>query len=116
MEAVCKGASDAGGLTVGLLPGRDPALANPYVTVPIPTGLGSGRNLAVALGGRVVIAIGGSHGTLSEIAFALEAGRPVVGLGTWKAQDREGTTPAIRYANQAMEAVQLALEAVETEA
>ena len=83
MESVCRGASEGGGLTVGILPVEDPSLANPWVKVRIPTGMGSARNRLVALAGGAVVAVGGSYGTLSEIAFALDAGRPVCSLGSW---------------------------------
>ena len=81
--AVCRGAVEAGGLTVGILPGRDRAEANPWVTVAVPTGLGETRNALVVMGADAVIAFPGVYGTLSEVAFALLAGTPVVGLGTW---------------------------------
>ena len=83
MEAVCRGAKSAGGLTVGILPGRDPAAANRWVDVVIATGLGEARNALVVGSAAAVIAIEGEYGTLSEIALALRAGIPVVGLGTW---------------------------------
>jgi uncharacterized protein (TIGR00725 family) len=83
MEAACRGAREAGGTVLGVLPGSDPADANPFVNIAIPTGLGSGRNRIVALAGFALVAVGGRHGTLSEIAFALEAGRPVCAFGTW---------------------------------
>ncbi len=82
MEAVCRGATDAGGRTIGILPSADPADANAYVDVPIATGLGDARNALVALNGAGVIAIDGAYGTLSEIALSLNADRPVVGLDT----------------------------------
>jgi len=84
MEAACRGARMAGGLTLGILPGEDPAAANPFVDVAIATGLGEARNVIVACTARAVVAIGGRYGTLSEIAFALKHGVPVVGVGTWK--------------------------------
>jgi uncharacterized protein (TIGR00725 family) len=83
MAAACKGARSAGGLTVGILPGTAATDANPWVDVRLPTGLGEGRNLLVARGADAVVAIGGEYGTLSEIAFALRAGKPVIGLETW---------------------------------
>jgi hypothetical protein len=83
MEAACRGAAQAGGLTVGLLPGADASEANPWVQVAIPTGLGEARNAIVAVAGGGVIAVGGEYGTLSEIALALKAGKRVAGLGTW---------------------------------
>ena len=84
MEAACRGARLAGGLTVGILPGDDPSTANPYVDVAIATGLGEARNAVVARTAQAVVAIGGRYGTLSEIAFALKRGLPVVGVNTWR--------------------------------
>jgi uncharacterized protein (TIGR00725 family) len=83
MEAACRGARDAGGTTIGILPGTDRSAANPYVDVAIPSGLGEARNALVVRAADALIAIGGAYGTLSEIAFALKAGKRVVGLGTW---------------------------------
>lgn len=83
MEAVCRGARDKGGLTIGILPRDSRRDANPYVEVPIVTGMGSARNLAVVKSAQAVIAIGGQYGTLSEIAHARQAGLPVIGLKTW---------------------------------
>jgi uncharacterized protein (TIGR00725 family) len=83
MEAACRGAKDAGGTTVGILPGSDRAAANPFVDVAIPTGLGEARNALVVRAADALIAVGGGYGTLSEIALALKAGKPVVGVGTW---------------------------------
>lgn len=85
MEAACEGAAQAGGLTVGILPGSDASDSppNPYVAVPIYTGLGEARNTIVVRTARVVIAIGGCFGTLSEIGFALAIGRPVILLHSW---------------------------------
>lgn len=83
MEAACEGAKKAGGLTIGILPGSDPASGNRWLDVAVPTGMGSMRNRIVALAGRAVVAIGGRYGTLSEIAFALDAGRRVCSIGGW---------------------------------
>jgi len=83
MEAACRGAVDAGGATIGILQGTDSAEANPYVTSAIATGMGSSRNRIIALSGEVVVAVGGGYGTLSEIAFALQVGRPVCAFGRW---------------------------------
>jgi uncharacterized protein (TIGR00725 family) len=91
MEAACRGARTAGGTTVGLLPGVDRSAANPHVDVAVPTGLGEGRNALVVRAADAVIAIGGGYGTLSEIALALRAGKPVIGLDTWEI---EGVSPA----------------------
>ena len=85
MEAACRGAQLAGGTTVGILPGKMIESGNPWLSVRLPTGMGNGRNWLVAAGAHAVIAIGGGLGTLSEIALALKAGKPVVGLGTWDA-------------------------------
>ena len=83
MEAACKGASEEGGLTIGILPGDSRRAANPYVQIPIVTGLGHARNVAVVKSSQAVIAIDGSYGTLAEIGHALQSGIPVIGLGTW---------------------------------
>ena len=84
MEAACRGARSRGGLTVGLLPGLDREAANGWVVVAVPTGLGEARNALVVRAADAVVAIGGGWGTLSEIALALKAGVPVVGIGTWE--------------------------------
>jgi uncharacterized protein (TIGR00725 family) len=83
MAAACRGAKSAGGLTIGILPGDDRAAANPWVDVAIPTGLGEARNALVVRTADAIVAVGGEYGTLSEIALALRAGKPVVGLDTW---------------------------------
>ena len=83
MAAACRGAKGAGGTTVGILPGVDPADANPWVDVVVPTGMGEARNALVVASASAVVAIGGGYGTLSEIALARRAGKTVVGLGTW---------------------------------
>jgi uncharacterized protein (TIGR00725 family) len=83
MEAACKGASDEGGLTIGILPGDNRQTANPYVKIPIVTGIGYARNVAVVKTAQAVIAIDGSYGTLTEIGHALQSGIPVIGLKTW---------------------------------
>jgi uncharacterized protein (TIGR00725 family) len=84
MEAACRGASRAGGTTVGVLPGLDRGAANPFVSVAVATGLGEARNALVVRAADALIAVGGAYGTLSEIALALKAGKPVIGLGTWE--------------------------------
>jgi uncharacterized protein (TIGR00725 family) len=84
MEAACRGAHDGGGLTVGILPGRHRAEANPHVDIAIPTGLGEARNALVVRAADAVVAVAGEYGTLSEMALALRAGIPVVGLDTWE--------------------------------
>jgi uncharacterized protein (TIGR00725 family) len=89
MAGACRGASSAGGLTVGILPGSDRASANQWVAVAIPTGIGELRNGLVVRASDAVIAIGGAHGTLSEIALALKTGVPVIGLDSWEIEGVE---------------------------
>lgn len=113
MEAACKGAMAAGGTTVGILPGSDVGDGNPYLTIALPTGLGEARNALVASAGQAVIAIGGSYGTLSEIALALKAGRKVIGLETWSASDHAAEELELHSAKDAAEAVALALTEVD---
>ena len=84
MEAVARGAADAGGVVVGLLPGTDRADANPHVTVAIPTGLGELRNGLLVRSSDVVVSVGGSWGTLSEVALAVRTGVPVVAIRGWQ--------------------------------
>jgi len=88
MEAACKGARNAGGITVGILPGTEGG--NPYLDIIIRTGLGHARNILVVLSADAVIAVGGEYGTLSEIAIALKSCRPVYGINTW---DIDGVMP-----------------------
>jgi hypothetical protein len=84
MEAASKGAKQAGGITVGILPGFSKEEANRYVDIPITTGLSHARNIIIARSADVVIAISGGYGTLSEIAIALKLGKPVFGIKTWE--------------------------------
>jgi uncharacterized protein (TIGR00725 family) len=84
MEAACRGARGAGGTTVGILPGLDRGAANEFVDVAIATGLGEARNALVVRAVDALVAVGGSWGTLSEIALAMRTGVPVVGVGTWE--------------------------------
>lgn len=113
MEAAARGAWEMGGITIGILPGKDPGEANPYIKIPIPTNLGLARNVIVVLSGRAVIAIGGGYGTLSEIALALGHGIPVVGLKTWSFSRNREAAPGIIYATTPAEAVTLAFRAVQ---
>jgi hypothetical protein len=112
MEAACRGAAEAGGVTIGLVPGNSVAEANPYCTHVVATGIGHARNLAVVSSGEVVIAIGGEWGTLSEIGFARALGRPVIALRSWSMSGRERMedAPGVVPAETAREAVELALE------
>jgi hypothetical protein len=107
MEGAARGAKEAGGTTIGILPGHDRAPGNPYLDHVVTTGMGHARNLAVVSSGDAVIAIGGGYGTLSEIGLAAKIGRPVVVLGGWELQNDDGGD-AIRYAFSALEAVSLA--------
>ncbi len=84
MEAASRGAANAGGTVVGILPQGDGHIANEFVQIPIATGMGYARNAVIAHSAEVLIAIGGSYGTLSEIAMALNLGRPVIGIHTWE--------------------------------
>jgi len=84
MEAACKGAKSAGGTTVAILPTKDGRDANAYVDVKIPTGLGYARNVLVVRASEIIVAISGKYGTLSEIAFAFNEDRYVIGINTWK--------------------------------
>jgi uncharacterized protein (TIGR00725 family) len=103
MAAACKGARAAGGLTIGLLPGTERSEANPDVTVSIATGLGYARNYAIVNTADALIAIGGEYGTLSEIGFALKAGKPVIGL-------RTHVVPDVVKVETAEQAVELAIK------
>ena len=109
MEAVCRGAKSKGGLTIGVLPGEKPSMANPWVSIPIATGIGYARNMAVVKSAQAVIAIGGNYGTLSELAYALKSNIPVIGLNTWLlSRNGQEDTPIIRV-NSAREAVDKAI-------
>lgn len=88
MEAASRGASRAGGLVLGILPGDQAEAANRWVDVPVVTGMGEARNAILVQTAAAFVAVGGSYGTLSEIAFALRRGRPVVSLGSWQVDPR----------------------------
>ena len=111
MEAAARGAKEAGGVTIGILPGHERGLANPYLDHVITTGMGHARNLAVVSSGDAVIAVGGSFGTLSEIGLAGRVGRPVVILSGWRLQNDQGTK-GIWYASSPLEAIALARQAL----
>ncbi len=106
MEAASRGAKSGGGLTIGILPHDSNKEANDYIDVPIATGLGIGRNVIIARSADALIAIGGEYGTLSEIAFALQMEKPVVGIETW---DIKG----IIHADKAADAVAKIFEILE---
>ncbi len=80
MTAVSRGAAEAGGTVVGVLPNGDWRTANPWVTIPIATGIGVARNAVIARAALALVAVGGGYGTLSEIAFGLQFGKPVLGF------------------------------------
>lgn len=100
MEAASRGAAEAGGLVVGVVPGPDPRDANAHVGVAVATGMGDARNTILANSAEAFVAIGGAYGTLSEIAFALKRGKRVVSLGSWEVD------PAIVKASSPQEAVE----------
>jgi uncharacterized protein (TIGR00725 family) len=110
MRAASRGAAGVGGATIGILPGTDPADANEFVRTPIATGLGVVRNFVVVTSADAVVAIGGRHGTLSEIGIALRMGRHVVALSSWRVEaDARLGGPAIHRAKDPREAAALAL-------
>jgi len=112
MEAACKGASSEGGVTIGILPGENRQAANSYVQIPIVTGIGYARNVAVVKSAQAVIAIGGNYGTLSEIAHALQSGIPIIGLNTWSLSRNSQPDDSIIPAQNPIEAVNIALSLV----
>jgi uncharacterized protein (TIGR00725 family) len=109
MEAVCRGAKSKGGLTVGILPGQDSGMANPWVDIPVVTGIGEARNVAVVKSAQAVIAIGGKYGTLSELAYALNSNIPVIGLNTWSLSRNGREDDSIIRVQSAAEAVDKAI-------
>lgn len=114
MEAAARGASEAGGVVVGLLPGDTRAAANPYLTAAIPTGLGEMRNALLVRSAHVLLCVGGGWGTLSELALAVRAGVPVIALQSWdpRPPGERGTADApvvVRTLDEALEALDAAL-------
>jgi uncharacterized protein (TIGR00725 family) len=107
MEAACKGAAEKGGITIGILPGNDPEEANRFVSIPIATGMGIGRNIIIVRSAGACIAIDGQYGTLSEIAYALQLQKTVITLNAWK------QVPGTIRASTADEAVKLAVLRIE---
>lgn len=104
MQAAAKGAKEAGGLTVGVLPTYEPESANPFIDIPVVTGMGHARNVVIAATAQALIAMSGAHGTLSEIAIGLKLGKRVISLG--RDASPEGVVPA----PSAREAVRMALD------
>jgi uncharacterized protein (TIGR00725 family) len=110
MRAASRGAASVGGQTIGILPGADTSEANEYVRLPIATGLGVTRNLVVVTSSDAVVAVGGRHGTLSEIGLALRMGRHVVTLSSWRLEsDHRMGGPRVHRARDPHDAVALAL-------
>lgn len=112
MEAACRAAVAHGGTTVGLLPGPDDSAANPYLTVALPTGIGELRNGLIVRASHAVISIGGSWGTLSEIALAVRTGTPCVALRSWQIVPHGRTASAPVPVDTAAEAVTAAYAAI----
>lgn len=112
MEAAARGASEAGGLAIGVLPGSDLNEANEHIAHVVATGVGHARNLAVVGSGEAVIAVDGHWGTLSEIAFARRLGKPVVALRSWELQHHTDEELGIVEVQSAAEAVEMALAGV----
>lgn len=103
MAAAAQGATEAGGVSIGILPGPDRRLANPHLTYSLPTNLGHARNMIIAHAAEALIAVGGGYGTVSEAAIGLKLGKPVIALATgWD-------LPGLRRAASPQEAVALAL-------
>jgi hypothetical protein len=105
MEAAAKGAKEEGGFTIGILPGKDRDSANPYIDLPVVTNIGYLRNAMVVLNSDVVIAVDGSYGTLSEIAYAMIYGIKVIGIETWNIE-------GIEVASSPSQAVEKALREI----
>lgn len=112
MEAACRGAVSEGGLTIGILPGDSRKQANDYVRIPIVTGIGYARNVAVVKSSQAIIAIDGSYGTLTEIGYALQSGIPVIGLDTWTFSNKNQPDCQIINADSPEDAVELALSMI----
>lgn len=102
MEAASRGAKEAGGLTIGILPGNSLDDANTYVDIPVATGLGYARNSLVAMNSDVIIAIDGQYGTLSEIAYGCIYGKKVIGIGTWDVEGVNQVKSAEEAVNEAL--------------
>ena len=94
MEAAARGATEAGGTAIGILPDEDRGRANGYLSYSVATGTGHARNLAVVCSGDVIIAVGGEYGTLSEVGLALKVGRPVVALESWDLGEHVVVSPS----------------------
>jgi uncharacterized protein (TIGR00725 family) len=112
MEDSCRGACAEGGLTIGVIPGDDRKSANPCVQIPIVTGIGYARNVIIIKSAQAIIAVGGGYGTLTEIGYALDSKKPVIGLKTWKFSRNNRMDKSIIRAHNAKEAVSKALKLI----
>ena len=112
MEDACRGAYKEGGLTIGVIPGDDRKSANSYVQIPIVTGIGYARNVIIVKSAQAIIAVGGGYGTLTEIGYALDSKKPVIGLSTWKFSRNNQMDKSIIRAHSAKAAVSKALKLV----
>jgi len=112
MEDACRGACAEGGLTIGVIPGDDRKSANPCVQIPIVTGIGYARNVIIIKSAQAIIAVSGGYGTLTEIGYALDSKKPVIGLKTWKFSRNNRMDKSIIRAHNAKEAVSKALKLV----
>jgi len=108
MDAAARGVDGEGGVSIGILPDADRTRASSWLTVSVPTDMGHARNALVALSGEALIAVGGSYGTLSEIAFGLKMGKPVIGLDTWDLERPDLPGKGIVKASSPAEAADLA--------
>jgi hypothetical protein len=107
MDAAAKGATDAGGTVIGILPGDDPSEGNPYLSFAIATGLGDARNAVIARTSDILVAVSGGYGTLSEIGLALKMGKPVIGLFTWQCRTMKGKKADVYDAASVEDALQI---------
>jgi len=111
MAAAARGATEAGGLTVGILPGERAGDANPWITIPVVTDLGHARNVILVHTAEALVAIGGSYGTLSEVALALKIGVPVAAVGSWRMERAGHAAPPIATFDDPAAAAAWALDA-----
>ncbi len=106
MEAASRGAVEAGGTTVGILPGASVRDANPYVEIPVATGLSHARNVVLVQSCDAVVAVSGGYGTLSEVALALKMGKPVITINGWE------RISGVQTAQSPAEAVKMAFKSI----
>lgn len=109
MEAAAKGAYEAGGQTLGILPGSSKNDANPYIKIPVATGLGEARNAIIARTCDCLIAVGGEYGTLSEVALGIKMGKKVIGINTWRLFKDDNELLAVIKADNPLEALRVAI-------